>query len=186
VPGSGYRLLFYADWRRQVSERLEVNNWAVTQPFTVTPPQYVMLGPFTPCSATTNPNCTKSTGASLPLAWQFSYDGVTAVDSSSTQPRIRIYQAGNSTPLFTADPHDVAPGSSLWQYFGASCLPVGTTACTRPAWTWQYNWQLKLPGTNTNLPAGDYIVKVEVPATNQTDDPGGKGAVGTITVKVTP
>ncbi len=50
APGAGYRLLFYADWRRQVSERNEVNNWAVSLPFTVIPPQYVMIGPLTPCS----------------------------------------------------------------------------------------------------------------------------------------
>ncbi len=184
APGAGYRLLFYADWRRQVSERTEVNNWAASLPFTVIPPQYVMIGPLTPCSATTNPNCTKSTGSSQPLAWQFSYNGVTAVDSATTQPRLKIYQAGSSTPMFQADPTDVASGGSGWQYFNGSCLPVGTSACSRPAYTWQYNWQLKVPGTGTNLPPGDYVVKIEVPATQQTDDPGGKGAVGTITVKV--
>ena len=113
-------------------------------------------------------------GAVLPLAWQFSYDGVNAVDSGATKPILKISgPSGN----FTADP-DLSPGGSEWQYF--------SIAGVRPAFTWQYNWQLKIPGTNTPLAPGLYLVKIEVPATNQTDDPGGLGAVATIYVNVTP
>jgi len=166
TPGV-YRLMAYADYLRQVSEKNEFNNWAVSASFTITPPQYVLIGPLTPCSATSNPNCTKGTGSTLPVAFQFSYDGVTAVDSSATPPRLKIYAAGSSTPLFIASPDDVASGGSGWQYFGASCIPVGTTACARPAYTYQYNWQLKVPGSNTNLPPGNYVLKIEVPATKR-------------------
>ncbi len=107
---------------------------------------------------------------------------MTAVDSSGTQPILKIYTADASwnktstVPLFTADPRNISAGSSLWQYF--------TVAGTRPAFTWQYNWQTKIPGTNTNLPAGNYLAIIEVPATNQTE--GGKGAVATVRVTLTP
>jgi hypothetical protein len=184
-PGT-YRLVVYADYLRQVSEKNEYNNWAVSLPFDVIPPRYAgILGPFTPCSSASTPNCTKSSGSSLPLAWQFTYDGTTAVDSGATQPMLQI--DGPNGLHFMASP-EISAGSSEWQYFNASCTPVGGTTCVRPAYTWQYNWQLKFAGTSTPLPAGDYLVKIEVPATNQVQptpqNPGGTGPVATITVRV--
>ena len=90
----------------------------------------------------------------LPLAFQLTFDGETAADSQATPPRLKIFgpldddgpcQADTSVePLLTTDPDD-----SLWQYFDASCLPVGTTACPRDAFTHQYNLQ------TTDLPDDD-------------------------------
>jgi len=171
-PGA-YRLLVYADYLRQVSEKNEYNNWAVSLPFEVIRPRYAgIIGPFAPCSTATTPNCTKSSGSSVPLAWQFTNDGVTAVDSGATQPVLQI--DGPNGLHLTASP-DLSPGTSEWRYDNVS-------------FTWQYNWQLKFPGTATPLPAGAYLVKIEVPATNQitptAQSPGGSGPVATITVKV--
>ena len=47
-----------------------------------------MLGLFTPCSGLT---CKKKTGSAFPLAFQLTYDGVTAFDSQSTPPRFTVY-----------------------------------------------------------------------------------------------
>jgi len=168
--GTGtYYLYLYVDDRRRVNEINEDNNIVQGGPITVDPAGYRMLGLFTPCSGLT---CKKKTGTALPLAFQLTFDGATAVDSESTPPSFRVYApvsagacrttfpADGSGYLFLADPTDASSGNSLWQYF-----PV---AGTRPAFTWQYNFQGKNPTTGANLPTGCYAFALEVPATGQT------------------
>jgi hypothetical protein len=154
TPVGTYYLYAYVDSQRVISELDEDNNIVQGGPITVTPAEYRILGLYTPCSGLT---CTKKSGTSLPLAFGLTVDGVAAVDSQSTPPRFRVYPPASggvcqtSGPFFVADPADVAPGGSGWQYF-----PV---AGTRPAFTWQYNFQ------RTAL--GCYSIALEVPATAQ-------------------
>jgi hypothetical protein len=167
--GTGtYYLYLYVDDRRRVNEINEDNNIVQGGPLTVDPAGYRMLGLYTPCSGLT---CRKKTGSAFPLAFGLTYDGVTAVDSQTTPPLFRVYAplsggacrttfpADGSGYLFLADPTDASSGASLWQYF-----PV---AGTRPAFTWQYNFQGKDPLTGANLPIGCYSFLLEVPATGQ-------------------
>jgi hypothetical protein len=167
--GTGtYYLYLYVDDRRRVNEINEDNNIVQGGPILVDPAGYRMLGLFTPCSGLT---CKKKTGTAFPLAFQLTFDGVTAVDSQSTPPSFRVYApvsggacrttfpADGSGYLFLADPTDASSGNSLWQYF--------TVAGTRPAFTWQYNFQGKDPATGASLPTGCYSFALEVPATDQ-------------------
>ena len=126
-----------------------------------------MLGLYTPCSGLT---CTKKTGSAFPLAFGLTFSGATAVDSQNTPPRFKVYaplssgacqtSLAGSSPLFVADPTDASSGSSGWQY--------STVAGTRPAFTWQYNFQGKNPLTGAILPVGCYSFALEVPVTGQT------------------
>jgi CARDB len=167
--GTGtYYLYLYVDDRRRVNEIDEDNNIVQGGPITVDPAGYRMLGLYTPCSGLT---CKKKTGSAFPLAFGLTFDGVTAVDSQSTPPRFKVYAplsggacrttlpADGSGYLFLADPNDVSSGSSGWQY--------STVAGTRPAFTWQYNFQGKNPTTGAILPTGCYSFALEVPATDQ-------------------
>jgi hypothetical protein len=169
ADGTGtYYLYLYVDDRRRVNEINEDNNLVQGGPIIVDPAGYRMLGLFTPCSGLT---CKKKTGTAFPLAFQLTFDGVTAVDSQSTPPSFRVYApvsggacrttfpADGSGYLFLADPTDASSGNSLWQYF--------TVAGTRPAFTWQYNFQGKDPATGASLPTGCYSFALEVPATDQ-------------------
>jgi hypothetical protein len=164
--GTGtYYLYLYVDDRRRVNEIDEDNNIVQGGPIAVDPAGYRMLGLYTPCSGLT---CKKKTGSSFPLAFGLAFDGVAAVDSQSTPPVFKVYapvgtacqtDLAGSSPLFTADPNDVSSGGSGWQYF--------TVAGTRPAFTWQYNFQGKNPTTGAILPIGCYSFVLEVPATDQ-------------------
>jgi len=186
ADGTGtYYLYLYEDAERRVNELNENNNITMGGPITVRSPGYSFLGLFTPCSGLT---CKKKTGSAFPLAFAFSRDGVTAVDSQSTHPRLKIYDplAGGACRTtfpsdgsgfrFLSNPDDAAAGASLWQYF--------FTAGTRPAFTWQYNFQGKDPSTGANLPVGCYAVAVEVPATNQVIG-GALGPVTTLQITLT-
>ena len=80
--GTGtYYLYLYVDDRRRVNELNEDNNIVQGGPIIVDPAGYRMLGLFTPCTGLT---CKKKAGTSIPLAFQLTMDGVTAVDSQST------------------------------------------------------------------------------------------------------
>ena len=92
LPGVHY-LFFFADDLRKVSETNENNNVAAV-PITILPPHYQMIGLFTPCTGLT---CgPRNGGSSTPIAFQLSFDGVNAVDSSATKPRLRFYDGSNN------------------------------------------------------------------------------------------
>jgi hypothetical protein len=162
TPVGTYYLYAYVDSERVISELDEDNNIVQGGPLTVNPAEYRMLGLYTPCSGLT---CTKKTGTAFPLAFGLTEDGVTAVDSQGTPPRFTVYKPDpvsgacqtnlSVAPYFVADPTNASAGSSLWQYF-----PV---AGTRPAFTWQYNFQGKDPLTGANLVPGCYTFALEVP-----------------------
>jgi hypothetical protein len=172
LPASGpgtYYLYLYVDDLRRVNEIDEDNNIVQGGPITVDPAGYRMLGLYTPCSGLT---CTKKTGSAFPLAFGLAFSGAEAIDSQGTPPLFRVYApvAGGkcrttlptdgSGYLFLAVPDDLSSGSSGWQYF-----PV---AGTRPAFTWQYNFQGKNPLNGATLPVGCYSFVLEVPDTGQT------------------
>jgi hypothetical protein len=185
ADGTGtYYLYLYVDDRRRVNELDEENNIVQGGPITIDPAGYTgILGLFSPCSGLT---CKKKTGSAFPLAFQLTFDGVTAVDSEDTQPRFKVYApvggacrtsfpADGSGFLFLADPTDASSGSSLWQYF--------TVAGSRPAFTWQYNFQGKDPATGASLPIGCYSFVVEVPSMSQTI--GSAGPVTRLSITLT-
>jgi hypothetical protein len=177
-PNNGegtYYVYAYVDDRRRVNEIDEDNNIIQGGPITVTSPGYTgIIGLFSPCSGLA---CERNSGTALPLAFQFTSNGVTPVDSAATKPRFRVYAPGpggvcvtNVPPdgsgyLFLADEDNVSSGNSLWQYFA--------TAGTQPAFTWQYNFQGKHPQTGVNLPPGCYSFFVESPVTDQAVGAGG-------------
>ena len=173
--GTGtYYLYAYVDDERVVSEINEDDNFIQGGPITVQAPGLSgILGLFTPCDGLT---CERKAGPALPFAFQLTFDGVTPVDSESTPPRLLIFapdlegECDDPTvdgELFRAEPDDVASGSSGWQYFDASCAPEGPNVCSRDAFTHQYNWQTKYPGSSDDLLPGCYTVVIEVPDQNQ-------------------
>ena len=171
-PNNGqgtYFVYAYVDDLRRVNELNEDNNIIQGGPITVLSPGYVgIIGLFSPCSGL---SCTKSAGSAMPLAFQFTLDGTTAANSQTTKPRFRVYAPGpggacvtnvpanGSGYLFLADDDNISSGNSLWQYFA--------TAGTRPAFTWQYNFQGKNQATGATLAPGCYSFFLEVPAFGQ-------------------
>ena len=177
-PNNGqgtYYLYAFDDDLRRVNELNEDNNIIQGGPITVVAAGYTgIIGLFSPCSGL---SCAKSAGLAMPLAFQLTFDGTTAANSQATKPRFRVYAPGpggacvTSVPsngsgyLFLADDDNVSSGNSLWQYF--------PTSGTRPAFTWQYNFQGKNPTTGATLALGCYSFFVEIPAFGQTVASGG-------------
>jgi hypothetical protein len=171
-PNNGqgtYYLYAFDDDLRRVNELNEDNNIIQGGPITVLAPGYVgIIGLFSPCSGL---SCQKSAGSAMPLAFQLTLDGTTPANSQATKPRFRVYAPGpggscvtnvpanGSGYLFLADDDNISSGNSLWQYF--------LTSGTRPAFTWQYNFQGKNPLTGATLAPGCYSFFLEVPAFGQ-------------------
>ena len=187
-PNNGqgtYFLYAFVDDLRLVNELNEDNNIIQGGPITVVAAGYTgIIGLFSPCSGL---SCQKSAGSALPIAFQLTLDGTTAANSQVTKPRFRVYAPGpggacrtnvpsdGSGYLFLADDDNVSSGNSLWQYFA--------TSGTRPAFTWQYNFQGKNPTTGATLPTGCYSFFLEIPAFGQTVASGSAVTRLSITLK---
>ena len=171
ADGTGtYYLYLYVDDRRRVNEIDEDNNIVQGGPITVDPAGVPDAGSVHPVQ---RPDLHEEDRKRLPPGLRaHASTGSTAVDSQSTPPRFKVYAPARqrrcqtnltgSSPLFVADPNDVSSGSSGWQY--------SAVAGTRPAFTWQYNFQGKNPPTGATLPIGCYSFALEVPATGQRSD----------------
>jgi len=89
APGY-YRSLFYADGPRTVSELTEKDNWAVSDEFQTVPPYFSGIpGPV--LAVRPEPDLQRKAGNNaVPLAYQFTYDNVTASTPAPENPVMRF------------------------------------------------------------------------------------------------
>jgi hypothetical protein len=188
TPGPYYLFLF-ADDRAQVAELDETNNVAGPAPITVQSPLFdLSLKLQSPCAvdSKSGADCLRSATGAVPLAWQFTIGGVVQ-ETGTARPTLRFYRSNarwqlclaNGTgcvaptqstaatwPVVqSANPGDVATGSSDFQYcaFGQT----GGLCGSRPAGTWQYNWQRTDLATGAQL-KGYFLLFIELPNTGNT------------------
>ncbi len=182
APGT-YYLILYADDRREVSELDETNNITdgvrAVEITVVAQAAFGFSGLFSPCSGST---CTRQGGGAVPLAWQFT-NGTNPVDTLNTPPRLLFYRsdaAWNEGPLVAmANPGEVSTGNSDFQYCNAA--QTFSLCQSRPAFTWQYNWERRDPATGATL-NGNFLMWIEVPAVGQTRSAG--TAIGPIRISL--
>jgi HYR domain len=134
---------------------------SATASFTVT--VQAGLGIIGPLSPYQTPPKTYNSGSSIPITWKFSMAGV-AIDSRDFRPELRFVRIAGwgrncstggtevSSPVLNQDLFisSEAPGSSGFQYFGAT-----NPHPTHGPYTWQMNWTApSQPGTCWNVYIG--------------------------------